>query len=84
MPQLVQIVGALLVLAAFVAAQLGAIGQRSRPYLAANLVGSAVLAVDALLGAEWGFLILEGSWAVVSGWSLAVTARARAASRRPA
>jgi hypothetical protein len=79
-PQSVQIVGALLVLAAFVLAQLGRLDARSVAYLAANLVGSAVLAVDALAGREWGFLLLEGVWAVVSAWSLATTARPAAAS----
>ena len=42
----------------------------SRVYLVANLVGSAALAVDAAIGAQWGFLLLEGVWAVVSGIGL--------------
>jgi hypothetical protein len=66
----IQIAGALLILAAFVAAQLGRVDPRSRAYLVLNLAGSAVLAYDALHGAEWGFFILEFAWAIVSAWGL--------------
>ena len=47
--QLVQVAGALCVLAGFAAAQLGLLGTRSRLYLVLNLVGSLVLALLALL-----------------------------------
>jgi hypothetical protein len=68
--QLVQIVGALLILAAFAAAQFGWLGTRSRAYLVLNLAGSAILAVLAWSDDQWGFLLLEGVWALVSAWSL--------------
>lgn len=70
MGQLVQILGALLILTAYAAAQLGAMDQRSRVYLVLNLVGSAILAVLAWVETQWGFLLLEVVWAVVSAWSL--------------
>jgi hypothetical protein len=41
-------------------------GALPRPYLILNLAGSAVLAADAAAGSQWGFLLLEGEWAVVS------------------
>jgi hypothetical protein len=82
MPQVVQILGALLILAAFVAAQRGRLDQGSLAYLVPNLVGSAVLAVDAYLASEWGFVLLEGVWAVVSGWSLVSAVRGAAATPR--
>jgi hypothetical protein len=66
MGQLIQVAGSLLILAAYAAAQRGAVDQRSPTYLTMNLVGSAVLAVEALLHQQWGFLLLEAVWAVVS------------------
>jgi membrane-bound ClpP family serine protease len=67
---MIQIVGALTILTAFVLAQRGTLDQRSPAYLWLNLVGSAVLAVEAYLGRDWGFLLLEGAWFVVTAWSL--------------
>jgi len=68
--QLVQIVGALIILAAFVLAQLNVATPTSRGYLAANLVGSVLLAGVAWAGGQSGFLLLEAAWAVVSAVSL--------------
>jgi hypothetical protein len=68
--QIVQILGSLLVLSAFAAAQRGALSTESRPYLVLNLVGSAVLTVLAWYEHQWGFLLLETVWALVSGWGL--------------
>ncbi|MEV6965344.1 hypothetical protein AB0M47_09530 [Hamadaea sp. NPDC051192] len=66
----IEIAGSLMILAAFAAAQLGRLDLRSRTYLILNLAGSAVLAVIALDQRSWGFLLLEGTWAIVSGLSL--------------
>ena len=66
----VQIVGAILILIGFIAAQRGLMSPQSGVYLLLNLIGSLILAVLAALGSNWGFLLLEGVWAIVSGWAL--------------
>ena len=70
MGQLLQIAGAVAVLAAFVLAQAGRLDSTSRAYLLLNLAGSAILAVEAFLGEQWGFLLLEAAWAAVSARGL--------------
>jgi hypothetical protein len=74
---MIQIAGALLILAAFTAAQAGRVNPHSREYLVLNLAGSSVLAYDALHGREWGFLMLEFVWAIVSAWGLVRVLRGR-------
>ncbi|WP_410788157.1 CBU_0592 family membrane protein [Kribbella sp. C-35] len=62
----VEIVGALTILVAFAAAQTGKLHQRTITYQLLNLLGSGVLATIAAVHQSWGFLLLEGSWAVIS------------------
>ena len=82
MGQFVQLAGALLILAAFVLAQAGFLEQRSYRYLVANLAGAAVLAFDAWIEGQLGFLVLEAAWALVSVWSLGARLREQAPARR--
>jgi hypothetical protein len=76
MDQIVQELGSLLVLSAFVLAQRGRLPTDSRAYLALNLAGAGVLAVLAAHERQLGFLILEACWALVAGRALIRTGRA--------
>ncbi len=70
MLQLISIIGALLILGAYGANQLGRLGPERPIYSALNLAGSAVLASIAIIERQWGFLLLEGVWAIVSALAL--------------
>jgi hypothetical protein len=47
----------------------------SRLYLVLNFVGSLILAVLAWHERQWGFLLLESVWAIVSLWGLRLQMR---------
>jgi hypothetical protein len=81
--QLVQIVGALGILAAFAAAQFGWLDQRSWAYLVLNAAGAAVLTVVAYEEEQWGFLLLEGVWTLVSAWGIYQLASGRSSTVSP-
>ena len=59
MDQVIQVVGALLILAAFAAVQFERMRPDSRLYLVLSLVGSAILAGLAVHEELWGFLLLR-------------------------
>jgi hypothetical protein len=82
--QVVQLIGAAAVLAGFALAQARVLDVRSYAYLVLNLVGAAVLSVLAWRERQWGFLLLEGVWTLVSAWGLvrrAQSGRSRAAKK---
>ena len=66
----VEVVGALLILAAFALNQFAGLDRHGFPYLALNLVGGAILAVVAGVHGQWGFLLLQAVWAAVALWGL--------------
>jgi len=66
MEQVISLVGAILILAAYAGHQFGLIEHTDAAYSWMNLVGSLVLAIIAYRGQLWGFLLLEAVWAAVS------------------
>jgi hypothetical protein len=72
---LLQVCGSLMVLLAFGLSQRSLLSTSSVTYLVLNVVGSALLSVLALHERQWGFLLLEVVWGVVSAFSLVGTMR---------
>jgi hypothetical protein len=64
--QVVQMVVALLILAGFILSQRNLLDADSYLYLVLNLTGATILAVLAFQGQRWGFVLLEGVWALVA------------------
>ena len=79
MSEVLQWAGAVLVLVAFMLSQWGLWSVRSYRYLTFNFLGGGGLAASAVLNHQWGFLLLEGVWALVAARGLAVRLRQRGA-----
>jgi hypothetical protein len=64
--QILSLVGAALILGAYLAFQRGLLDRNDRSYHALNFLGGALLTVVAVADGRIGFIILEGSWALLS------------------
>jgi hypothetical protein len=61
-----QIPGSVFILIPFALARPGRRDVKVLRYRIPDTAGSGILAADAAATAQWGFLLLEGTWAVVS------------------
>jgi hypothetical protein len=77
--QLVSVVGALMILLAYAANQFGWLRSSGLSYSVVNAVGAGILSVVAAVESQWGFLLLEGAWTVISLVAIAALLRPRAA-----
>jgi hypothetical protein len=75
MNQLVSFVGAFLILGAYGGQQLRWLDPAGWLYSTLNLVGAVLLTLAAWQVGQWGFVLLEGVWTVVSAAALVRTLR---------
>ncbi len=66
MLQAISVVGALAILVAYAANQLGRVELDNLPNQLGNHIGSSILTVVAVVEVQLGFILLEGVWALVS------------------
>lgn len=77
MIQLVSIAGALLILLPFAGSQLGRLSTQSLLYQLMNLAGASSLTAVAVIERQYGFILLEGVWSLMSVIGLANVLRNR-------
>lgn len=75
MGQLVSFLGAFLILGAYGGQQLRRLDPAGWLYSGLNLVGAGLLTLVAWHAGQWGFVLLEGVWTVVSVGALVRTLR---------
>lgn len=68
--QIVEVFGALAVLAAYIADLRGWVNPDDLSYASLNLVGAGTLSVIAVLTGQWGFLLLQSVWALLALYSI--------------
>ena len=68
--QIVQLIGAALILMAFALIQTGRLRPDRLLPIGLNFVGAILLATSALADEQWGFLILNTAWTLIAGWGL--------------
>jgi len=60
----------MLILAAFAAQHFKLFEAETKTYQILNLIGGFCCCLTAIAGRQYGFILLEGSWAVMSAWGV--------------
>ena len=81
--QLISVLGAVAILGAYIANQFRLIGPSNMSYAVLNFIGSTVLAVIAVIEVQWGFILLEVVWGLVSLWGIITILRGGTPSAAP-
>ena len=68
--QILSLAGAVLILIAFAANQFEKMSRETMTYQLLNLIGGAALFITAVASRQYGFILMEGSWVLVSAWAL--------------
>jgi hypothetical protein len=68
--QLLSIAGAIVILTAYGAQQLGRLNNESVVYQIMNLLGGFFLCMAAVIVRQYGFILLEGAWTLISAAGL--------------
>lgn len=64
--QVLSLIGAVVILAAYAAQAFKLLAADGRTYLALNFIGGVLLCVAAVAVNQIGFIVLEGAWALIS------------------
>jgi hypothetical protein len=79
MIQTISLAGAILILLPYAGSQVGRLSTGSLSYQAMNLIGSSLLTLVATIEHQYGFILLEGTWAIASLVGLARVLQGRGA-----
>ena len=60
------IAGAIMILSAYAWSQLERLDRQTFSYQILNLLGATLLTIVAVVEVQWGFILLEGTWAIIS------------------
>jgi hypothetical protein len=75
MSEALQWSAAIVVLVAYALSLKGTWSVRSYRYLVFNFIGGFGLSAAAAISHQWGFVLLEGVWGAVAGWSIVTRLR---------
>ena len=75
MLQILSVLGALAILTAFAGVTLEKFDASSLLYQVLNLLGAGLLFIVAVVEVQYGFILLEAAWALISIWGIATILR---------